>query len=254
MSASLSCNFFSQALNINTSMNVILPVTADDGRDFPTLYLLHGYTDDQNSWTRWTSIERYVQQYRLAVVMPDVQKSWYNDFPCIEKGYRYWTYVTEELIQVTRKLFHLSDKREDTFVAGLSMGGFGAFKCALNRPDVFSAAGSLSGALFRLEDIQTRKDTGELQMAFGYPTTPIDPTNDLYAAAERTAKLSDKPKLYQYCGTDDFLYEHNQRFKGFVSKLEYDYTYEESPGDHQWIYWDRYIEKFLHMLDLEKLP
>jgi S-formylglutathione hydrolase FrmB len=250
--AFFECSFFSKAINISTAANVILPEN-DLGRPYPTLYLLHGYTDNHSAWMRWTSVERYARDYNLAVVMPDVQKSFYSDFPGINSGYKYWTYVSEELIEISRRFFKLSHKREDTFVAGLSMGGFGAFKCALNRPDIFSAAASLSGSLDPASDLATNINKKEVEMITGELDKINGSINDLFTAAKKTAKLADKPRLYQYCGTEDFLYPSNIKFRDFINNLGYDYTYEESPGDHQWKYWDKYIEKFINMLNLEKV-
>lgn len=250
MSAFLNCSFFSKALNISTNMNVILPEDALDS-GCPALYLLHGYTDDYTAWMRWTSIERYARKYRVAVIMPDVQKSFYNNFPGIDSGYKYWTFVSEELIEISRRLFRLSHKREDTFVAGLSMGGFGAFKCALNRPDIFSAAASFSGAIYIDSDLEDRRGTKEIEMILGSWDKFKGSENDLLSVAEKTAKLTAKPRLYQYCGTEDFLYKGNVRFRDFIQNLDFDYTYEESPGGHEWKIWDREVEKFISMLNSE---
>lgn len=147
--ALMRCEFDSEALGMSTSMTVILPQPdparpepADAGP--PVLYLLHGLSDDDTAWTRQTSVERYVSALGLAVVMPQAGRSFYAD----EKhGNRYWTFLTEELPRVCRSFFRLSDRREDTFVAGLSMGGYGAVKWALRQPERFAAAASLSGAL-----------------------------------------------------------------------------------------------------------
>ena len=249
--ALITCNFFSEAIHINTCMNVILPDGAGK-EELPALYLLHGYSDNHNAWTRWTSVERYAGEYRLAIVMPDVQKSFYNDFPGINSGYKYWTFVSRELIEVSRNFFRLSHRREDTFVAGLSMGGFGAFKCALNCPEVFSAGASFSGALDPVNDLADYEEKKEIEMILGDPAKAKGGVNDLYAAAQKTAMLAEKPKLYQFCGTDDFLYKGNLKFRDFIGKLGYDYTYAETPGGHEWKLWDGQIEKYLKMLKLEK--
>ena len=135
--ALLHVDFFSQALGFGTNMDVILPQRTRgqigmegeaDQRPYQTLYLLHGMSDDHTAWQRRTSIERYVAPLGLAVVMPAVQFSWYTDLP---SGSRYWAYIHEELPAICREFFPLSDRREDTFVAGLSMGGYGAMKIAL---------------------------------------------------------------------------------------------------------------------------
>ena len=114
---------------MTSSVNVVLPqntsgqiglkgVAADDG--CPVLYLLHGMSDDHSTWIRRTSVERYATQYGLALVMPNAHRSYYTDMAC---GLKYWTYVSEELPRLMHTFFKISDRREDTFVAGLSMGG-----------------------------------------------------------------------------------------------------------------------------------
>src|ERR671939_265941 len=149
----LRCDFFSEALSLSTSMTVLLPQQTTTqiglaGRAVsgppPVLYLLHGLSDDDTIWLRRTSIERYVAPLGLAVVMPQVHRSFYTDEAY---GGRYWTFVSQELPELVGRFFRVSQRREDTFVAGLSMGGYGALKLALRRPERFAAAASLSGAL-----------------------------------------------------------------------------------------------------------
>src|SRR5919199_4817483 len=151
--ALLRCDFFSDALSLSTSMTVILPqqtstqiglVGAVGDEPPPVLYLLHGLSDDDTIWLRRTSIERYVAPLGLAVVMPQVHRSFYRDEAY---GGKYWTFVSEELPELVRRFFRVSQTRDDTFVAGLSMGGYGALKLALRQPERFAAAASLSGAL-----------------------------------------------------------------------------------------------------------
>lgn len=150
--ALIHCDFFSEVLGLNTSACVVLPqpsgplqwASAPPARRYPVLWLLHGLSDDHTIWQRRTSIERYVDPMGLAVVMPGVHRSWYTDMAA---GNRYWTFVSEELPGIMRSLFPISERRDDNFVAGLSMGGYGAFKLALRHPERFAAAASLSGAL-----------------------------------------------------------------------------------------------------------
>ena len=138
--ALIHCDFFSEVLHLSTSVVVILPQPAPSqngttgcggSHKHPTLYLLHGLSDDHTIWQRRTSIERYVSLLDLAVVMPAVHRSFYTD---MAHGYRYWTFISEELPALARSFFPLSDAREDNFVAGLSMGGYGAFKLGLTHP------------------------------------------------------------------------------------------------------------------------
>jgi S-formylglutathione hydrolase FrmB len=213
----------------------------------PTLYLLHGLSDDHTIWLRRTSIERYVAPLGLAVVMPAVHRSYYTD---IRAGGDYWTFVSEELPEIARSFFPLSDRREHNFAAGLSMGGYGAFKLALRRPDAFAAAASLSGALNAAQRNSLSPD--ESERIFGGANAPDGGgENDLFQlAASLATSVGPKPKLFQCCGTEDFLYEDNIRFRDHASSLGLDLVYEEGPGAHEWGYWDRHIQRVLEWLPL----
>ncbi|MFE9870951.1 alpha/beta hydrolase [Micromonospora sp. NPDC005686] len=253
--AHIRCDFFSEALGMGTSMTVLLPdhgaagigmPGAAAGGDPPVLYLLHGLTDDDTVWTRRTSIERYVAPLGLAVVMPQVQRSFYCDEV---HGNRYWTYLSAELPEVCRSFFRLSTRRDDTFVAGLSMGGYGAVKWALRHPERFAAAATLSGAL----DVTRRRH---------HPTHPVDPAvwhtvwgdgpvpadDDTVGLLQRSG--DDLPALYVACGTEDFLYEDNLRFLDVARERDVPVTVDFGPGDHDWAYWDARISDVLAWLPL----
>ena len=254
--AFIQCDFFSEALEMCMSMNVILPQATQNqiglegkvasGQAHPVLYLLHGLSDDHTIWMRRTSIERYASTAGLAVIMPNVHRSFYAD---MKSGGNYWTFVSEELPAICRSFFPLSTRREDTFVAGLSMGGYGAFKLALSHPERFAAAASLSGCLDLALEVRNPETwfRSHFDLVFG-PGTYIDNTEDdlmnlLGKVPKQTrAGLS----LYQCCGTKDFLYGHNVRFRDRAMEFGWDLTYEEDPGaDHEWGYWDRQIEKVI---------
>lgn len=157
--ALLHVDFFSDVLGMSMQMDVILPQQtsgqigmegrAGDGK-YKTVYLLHGMSDDQTIWQRRTSIERYVSSLGIAVVMPTTHLGFYTD---TTYGMRYWTFISEELPRVCREFFpRMSDRKEDTLAAGLSMGGYGAWKLALGASDTFGAGASLSGALDIVDD------------------------------------------------------------------------------------------------------
>lgn len=259
--ALIHCDFFSEVLGISTSMCVILPQNTVNQigmsgsvkkEKYPTLYLLHGLSDDHTIWQRRTSIERYVSSMGLAVVMPNGGRSFYTD---MKHGYKYFTFMTEELPEIARQFFPLSEKREDNFVAGLSMGGYGAFKLALSCPEKYSAAASLSGAMDmarRVSAVEAERND-EMYNIFGDPDLMKNSKHDLFHLAKKVSESDGpKPKLYQCCGTEDFLYEDNINFKNFIEETNLNYTYDEGPGIHEWAYWDSEIQKVLKWLPIEK--
>jgi S-formylglutathione hydrolase FrmB len=246
-------HFYSDVLTLRSTMYVLLPQRAftevkNQKPDYRTLYLLHGHTDDHTAWQRWTSIERYVEGLNLAVVMPAVNLSFYTD---MAHGSKYWQFISEEVPAVVRDMFSLSAAREDNFVAGLSMGGYGAFKLALTYPERYAAAASLSGALDIREVIKGHGDPNdpdwqaEMRNIFGDLSKVPGSEHDLFTLAQNLTRRSIKPRLYQCCGTEDFLYTDNVRFRDAVRKLPLDLTYEEGPGEHVWSYWDTMIQNVL---------
>ncbi len=258
--ALLQTSFFSQVLGVAASMNVIIPETeqgigiasarADSERPLPVLYLLHGLSDDHSIWLRRTSIERYAAQYRLAVVMPAVNRSFYTD---MAHGYRYWTFISEELPAIVRGLFKVSGRREDTFAAGLSMGGFGSLKLGLNLPDRYAAIASLSGGMDVSDFLSNPDNRREGELIFDSLEQYRGSMNDLYAQAEKLAASGQtRPKIFQCCGTADFLYDDNVRFHKHLDALGYDLTYSEKDGAiHEWGYWDEMIQQVLAWLPLD---
>ncbi|OKP85547.1 alpha/beta hydrolase family protein [Paenibacillus sp. P32E] len=260
--ALIECRFYSDVLGLSTSMTVILPqqtttqigmTNVTKGKLHPTLYLLHGMSDDDSIWLRRTSIERYVAQMGIAVVMPQVHRSFYTD---MAEGGRYWTFISEELPALARSFFPLSPKREDTFVAGLSMGGYGAMKLGLRKPETFAAAASLSGALDMAHHFLNWEDptkmTPEYEQIFGKKSIENTPDDLLWLLKEADRSKGPKPLLYQCCGTEDFLYTDNQSFRKACAKTSLSLTYEEGPGEHEWGYWDTKIRDVLAWLPLGK--
>jgi len=251
--ALIQCHYFSDVLGLSTSMTVILPqhtvgqigmAGRAGGGKHPTLYLLHGLSDDDTIWLRRTSIERYVADLGLAVVMPNVHRSFYTD---MEYGGRYWTFLSEELPAVARSFFPLSDAREDNFVAGLSMGGYGAFKWALRCPEKFAKAASLSGVTDIASYVESAGPSDPLvRLVFGDRPVRGTPDDLIWLMEQGVASGVELPELYQVCGTEDFLYEGNLAFRDACRKANYpSHVYEEGPGSHTWSYWDEHIQNAL---------
>lgn len=247
-------NFMSETTGLRSSMYVLLPqraladVKSRRTPKYRTLYLLHGHSDDHTAWLRWSSIEKYAEGLNLVVVMPAVHLSFYAD---MAYGPKYWQFISEEVPTLVRDMFSLSSRREDNFVAGLSMGGYGAFKLALTHPDRFAAAASLSGAVDIREVVKAHGRSedkvwlAEMRNIFGDLSKVPNSQNDLFTLAKKVAKADIKPRLYQCCGTEDFLIADNVRFRDFARKLPLDLTYEGGPGEHVWSYWDMMIQKVL---------
>lgn len=252
--ALMQCSFHSDVLGKACSMNVIVPqkvtsqigMASSGGKElFPVLYLLHGLSDDHSIWMRRTSIERYVAARNLVVVMPDGGRSFYTD---MKFGGKYWTFLAEELPEIVPGFFPVSRKREDTFAAGLSMGGYGALKLALRKPERFAAGAGIS-SVTDLGEFLKMLPPEEANFFFGSQEVPEE--DDLFALVRKAAQGTVKPKIWQCCGTEDFLYAMNTRFRDCASEQPLDYTYCEGPGVHSWEFWDFWIQEALNWLPLE---
>ena len=253
--ALLRCDFFSETLGLSTSMTVILPqetsqqigMTGTSSDLPPVLYLLHGLTDDDTIWTRRTSIERYVAPLGLAVVMPQVHHSFYSDEVW---GLPFWTFLSQELPDIVSRFFRVSTRREDTFVAGLSMGGYGAMKWALRQPERFAAAASLSGALALSHPSERAEPDFARLMQRVFGNGPTDGTPDDVVHLVRTSDPAVLPKLYVACGTEDFLFPANEWFVSQAAANDVPLTVRFGSGDHDWAYWDDRIQDVLAWLPL----
>lgn len=253
--AFLQIQFFSAALNVASTVNVILPeanqgigLKASTKKKAPkVLYLLHGYSDDHSIWMRRTSVERYAAQYNLAVIMPAVNHSFY----CNEvSGERYWDYVSEELPETMHRFLRLSKRPEDTYVAGLSMGGYGAMRLALTYPERFAAAASFSGAvdIVQLAKMnKTRDDTW--QRIFGKQGLKAGSEADTMYLMKKNASAPKKPWLYVSCGTKDFLYNQHLKFVPALRENGWEVKSHEKPDAvHEWGFWDEEIKRFIDMI------
>ena len=237
---------FSEVLGMQTTLCVILPEDRTQGEigtgraagTGRTLYLLHGLSDDQSIWLRRTSVERYASAYGVTVVMPFAAKSYYTDMAC---GDRYYTYIAREVPEQTERFFGVSKKREDRFVAGLSMGGYGALKIGLREGGRFCAAAGLSPCV----DLASRLDRPMMKPVFDGKVPPED---DLLALSAAHANDETKARLFIGVGTEDFLYHEIPPLRASLTANGYDLTYRESPGKHEWEFWDEYIRYVLEWM------
>ena len=244
--------YFSKALIKATAANIILPETQSEG-PFPVFYLLHGLSDDYTMWQRRTSIERYVQNLPLIVVMPDGGRGFYCD---AEQGMAWETALIRDLIAFVDKMFPTIADRSGRCIGGLSMGGYGAAKLALKYPEIFCSANSHSGAM-RFAHGPLGKgpdDPFAIEFTRVIGANPAGGPNDLFALAQRLDP-DQRPALSIDCGTEDFLLDANRSFHAHLQEIGYAHQYEEYPGDHSWAYWDLHVQEAIqfHLRSL-KLP
>lgn len=248
--ALIDLKFYSQKLGMQTEAYVVIPQKSTSGQigvdskaegdRYKCLYLLHGLSDDHTIWLRRTSIERYATAYGICVVMPCGGRSFYTD---MKYGMKYYSYIADELPKVIQEFFKVSSKREDTYIAGLSMGGYGALKIALKNPQNYCAAAGLSS----VADINGGLFNETLVPVFGDELN-IPDEEDLFYLAEKTNSVTVKPRVYMGIGTEDFMYDANVRLKEKFEQLDYDFTYRESSGGHGWNFWDEYIQYVLEWM------
>jgi S-formylglutathione hydrolase FrmB len=249
-----TCDFFSEALACGTSVTVVLPQpteeqigVAEPGSSLfvdppPVLYLLHGLSDDHTAWLRYTSIERYAAARGLAVVMPAVGRSFYANEA---HGHAYWDFVSEELPQVVRRFFRVTDDPARTYVAGLSMGGYGALKHAFTHPERYAAAASLSGVV----DIRALVDVlGRHELVHRVFDDTLRPQDDLFDLLARLDPVT-SPRLYVGCGTgEELLMPANRRMADEAAAKGLDVTTDFRPGVHEWGLWDAQIRDVIAWL------
>ena len=255
--AHIQMNYFSNALKQNTDVQIFLPSPEPDdylfgdlgkyrqkGKKYQALYLLHGSYDDGNSWVRKANIERYANEHSIAVIMPSAENSMYQN---MEYGNSYETFIAEELPSFIEKLLPVSGKREDRFIAGLSMGGGGAFRMAFLYPEKYMAAASLSGGL-GMEAVQGSAHLQKMPESYLRAIGKRSDVEELIAGCT-PEKL---PGLYMTCGTEDFILPGNRRFYEAAADKGIQVVYEEYPGTHSWEFWDKHIQDVLRWFPLKR--
>lgn len=244
--ALLHCEIHSEILQKQTQFSAILPQTGDE---LPVLYLLHGLGDDSSSWTRFTQLESWANEYGIAVMMPNAERSFYADMAF---GGNYYTYIQKEFPQICESMFRISNKREKRFLAGLSMGGYGALKLALREPNRYRVVGSFSGAL-DIELSRTQVSSQEWLAIFGKRFI-TETENDIDSLLNQCEDFSALPIFHLSCGSKDaFAFSHKLFYKNMLKlKLMPEFFLDEGYA-HTWPYWNICIERFLRYLREESL-
>jgi putative tributyrin esterase len=235
--------FHSASLNRDMHYLVLLPPDYAGDRRFPVLYLLHGLYGDYKNWDTRTGLEAAAESLPWVIVMPDADDSWYTN-SATKPADKFEDYIAKDLIsEIDGKYRTIAEKRARA-VAGLSMGGYGAVKLALKYPDLFALAGSLSGAFNaagNLDDLRP-EFRAKLLEVFGAIGSRTRTENDVFLLLKGS---HDYPHFYLACGTDDFFLPTNRALAAQLSKLKIPYEYHETPGGHEWAYWDAALPPML---------
>lgn len=239
---------------------VVLPVNYDAEKQlrYPVIYLLHGLTGHYDNWGDKTKVAEYLAPYNFIVVMPEGGNGWYTDSASVPDD-KYESYITQELIPEIDKNFRTAANRENRIIAGLSMGGYGSIKFGLKNPETFGMVGSFSGALgaagWTDKMFALMKMTGaipdSIKSVYGADDSRTRSQNDIFKLAREATpeKIKMLPFIYLDCGTEDFLIQNNRDFSALLIEKKIPHEFRESPGAHNWIYWERQIQDFLRMSD-----
>ena len=261
--AVLSAMISSAALMRTINIKVFLPAdrinmdgTYDkEEKKYKTLYLLHGVLGSENDWLYRTNLIRYAEDKQIAVVMPAGENSYYIDQPDVHANYE--KMIAEDLVYLTRRLFPLSDKREDTMIGGLSMGGYGALHIGLKYPDIFGRIIGLSSAdMTEIPeqlgmDAQFFRQPSFFKRIFGDVAAAKESSYNLSHLAKETAAAGIMPEIYMACGLQDSLLASNQRLYQSLKQLGYKVTYCETDRSHSWDFWDAQIKAALSLIEDE---
>jgi len=250
----------SNFVNVTLAYNVVLPpdYKTSTASRYPVLYLLHGFGGHYNDWVIRTNLADYAAHFRMIVVTPEGNNSWYVDSVGPSSS-KYESYILKELIPDVQKRFRTIESRYGRGIAGLSMGGYGALKFGLKSPGTFAFTGSMSGVVgipfWKEEDYQGLASIRDsVFSAFGPLGSESRKSNDIFEIVRNlsAARAASVPYIYLDCETEDFLVSDNNRFAALLREKKIPHEYRELPGDHSWLYWDRQVREVL-MIAAEKL-
>lgn len=250
--ALIDITFASASLKRWVDATVIVPLEAAGDPNavkpekFPTLYLLHGFSGNHKDWLSYSKIRTYAEEHNLAVVMPSGENCFYVDDE--SSDIRYGAFV-KELVEFTRKLFPLSDDRNNTFIGGLSMGGFGALRNGLYYSPLFSKVVALSGAYILDNIAGQNEDYRDAMASYGYYARVFGDLHKLKgsdkdpaACAVRAVENGSAPEVFMACGSEDFLIKENRNMYASLQDSGIKAEFHEAPGIHNWVFWDSWIE------------
>jgi len=248
-------NFMSEALHMSTNIQALIPEKS--GEPFRVVYLLHGLHGDQGTWLDNTMLPVYAKKYNAVFIMPEAGRSFYLN---LKYGRKYFNYVNEELPRICRKIFNISSDREDTAVMGCSMGGYGSLLLSLTSPQQFGFCGAISPACLFFKPMLdgVRADPNQLikhhqegdELLIDLYATYGDNLEyrkdyDIVELVKNFPSDKPKPRIYAVCGTEDSLRKENVHFSDIMKGTDFDFTYKEWTGDHDWYFFNDALQKTL---------
>lgn len=254
-------NVYSKKLEMNTGITVVAPNEFNKDNEYKVAYVLHGIHGDNDTWLEFSMLPLYARERNILFVMPSANRSFYSD---TKSGQKFFSYVADELPHITESVFHVSSAPQDTAIIGCSMGGYGALKIGLSRPEKFGFVAGFSSALLPLheyiEGAKTEKKRKAQRIIWGNQMVDdmvaifgekmeYNPDDDVLELAKRVEKSEHNPKIYMACGYKDYLYKDNNNFQKELKKLNLDFTYEEWQGEHDWYFFDEALKKSLDIFD-----
>ena len=251
--APIEAKLSSRLMGRDMPYRVITPTDYSTSKEkrYPVIYLLHGLTGHYNNWTDNTSLAPKARDFKAIIVTPEGDDGWYTD-SVSKANDRYESYIVKELVPEIDSKFRTIAEKKGRGIAGLSMGGFGALKFGLKYPELFSLAGSFSGAI-GAASITEKTFPGAIGKSideiFGPADSATRKANDVFAIVRDASpdKIKTFPFLYIDCGTEDFLFQNNQDFASLLVEKKVPHEYRQLPGAHDWKYWDKQVLEFLQV-------
>jgi len=241
--------FESTSLGRQMHYRVLLPEGYNaTERRYPVLYLLHGWNGDYKNWETRTNLFEYAKGLPMIIVMPDAENSWYVNSATVPQD-KFEDYIIKDLIKDVDDHWRTIRSPHRRAIAGLSMGGYAAIKFALQYPDLFTFAASLSGAFNAPDELDHVTDlfNKSIYGAYGPDGSETRSANDVYKLAE-SANVTKLPYLYLAVGNQDkFFLEPNRKLVSLFSSKGIRYEYHEYPGAHTWRFWDEHVPAVLHL-------
>lgn len=256
----LKGDMYSNVLEMETKITVLAPDNYMSVGKMKVVYLLHGLCGRSGDLIDYTMLPTYAKLHDIIFVMPDVGRSFYTD---MRYGQKYFSYVVDELPHIVEKIFNISSSRMDTIVMGVSMGGYGALKCALRRPDKYGLCLAFSSpCLFLEEGLNNHRKNcdnpdfinmiGEQLIRDFYgifgESIEYNPEDDVNHMIDTFENKAEKPKIYISCGKEDMFIHDNKRMAEKILSKGFDIKFESWSGNHDWIFFNESIRRGLEYI------